>query len=210
MPGALVAAAVTVAVWPGPAQASTAACGAGCTSPSNLGAGTNLVLAAGSSGFGGQSVVLQTANSTSKTQDFTVMEDGQVSAFVDAGIMSKDLNIKYGGFEAIEFEYVPGGVPSNECLAVNVEASPVASLTTCGTTDETLWILDGTTISTNGYIDLISGTSATYSEPNVLTYSGGALSAEPIDAIGGAVSPTQEWTFTSGGQSAAALAAKRP
>jgi hypothetical protein len=86
-----------------------------------------------------------------------------------------------------------------------VDSTPEHSTTnSSGTTTSTTtvscvtcWVLDkGNAGSGTGYDDLISGTSQNFSLPDVLTYSGGGVGIQPLDEIGGVVSPGQMWNFT--------------
>jgi len=257
-----VALAVVASVVSGPAvQASTAACGVACTTPSNEYAGTGdsltisfsskssscgtVTAAALNGGQCGPSVGLLASSATDPAQDWEVLEEGSVSTFVTFGALSSKLDIQYGGEEAggssadsvVEFEAVPDGVASDQCLAYT--GSSTVTLQQCGTVDSynsstsndtttdngivngststgtattyspTAWILDQANDS-DGFEDVISGYSQTYSDPlvlNVATCSCGSTSVgtAPFSTVGGAVSANQMWSFAYGGQSAAVV-----
>jgi len=261
-----VALAVVASVVSGPAvQASTAACGVACTTPSNEYAGTGdsltisfsskssscgtVTAAALNGGQCGPSVGLLASSATDPAQDWEVLEEGSVSTFVTFGALSSKLDIQYGGEEAggssadsvVEFEAVPDGVASDQCLAYT--GSSTVTLQQCGTVDSygtstgsgtnsptnaltgstntntstdvsttyspTAWILDQANDS-DGFEDVISGYSQTYSDPlvlNVATCScvSPSVGTAPFRTVDGAVSANQMWSFAYGGQSAAVV-----
>jgi hypothetical protein len=146
------------------AGASTAACGSSCTSPSVQSLGTGEVLA-----VSGSSVVMSAASTTNSAEDWTPEQEGDVANAVSAGVMSAKLNMLYSTDQLVEFQYVPDGVPSDECLS-NTAAQPygysyysptlTVVLAQCGITAQSLWILDADN-ETNGYVDLINAGYAT-------------------------------------------------
>jgi hypothetical protein len=77
--------------------------------------------------------------------------------------------------------------------------------TTTSTSSGTAWILDAGNTS-NGYLDVISGSDQAYSDPLVLTAaSGGALGLSSLSEIGGIVTTTQMWAFEFGSAIAATI-----
>jgi hypothetical protein len=226
----------------GPAGASTSVCGSMCTSPSaeSLGAG-DVLTAEGSSA--GSSVELSTAT-TSKTTDWTIEDEEGVPNAVSYGVVSNKLEMLYGDSDLIEIQYAPDGIPSDECMAntssqlnvgfsnpstVYVPTQSVA-LEPCGTTAQSLWIIDQN-CALDTYCDLInagyeteytylaptsdvvgsSSLTSPFAEPEVLTASSsGALSLAPLAAIGGNVPASQAWTaYTTPDQSALRAAIKK-
>jgi hypothetical protein len=144
------------------AQASTAACGSACTSPTNELAGTGEALA-----VSGSSVVMAAASTTNAAEDWTPeVEEQDVSAAAEAGVVSQKLDLNYSNDALVEFQYAPDGVPSDQCVgdtsALNSSQTynnPTLSvaLEQCGVTAATLWILDENTLASgNGYVDLIN------------------------------------------------------
>lgn len=197
---ALIAAAATVVTVGFPtAGASTAACGSACMSPSVQLLGTSEVLT-----VSGSSVKMETASTTSTTQDWTPELEGPVSAGIGAGVVKAPLGVQYGNDNMYEFQYVPGGDPSDNCLSVSYSAISLdwsVGTSQCGLTADSLWIQDGN--GANGYVDLISAAyyvsqSSTdytpFAEPGVLTASSnGQLSIAPLSELGGVVTPSQNW-----------------
>ena len=238
-----------------PVQASTTACGTSCSSPTNQAIGTAVTPTITISGGGGGSscpsvtaaglqqafndgdgnplggsmctinVGMAATSTTNAGQDWLVMDEGQVNAFVSGQALSPRLGIQYGGDDVFEFQAAPNGVPSGLCLA-NVESSltdsPALSLSTCGestttapttaavsiTYSETAWIADENN-DTGGFEDLISGNTQAFSLPSVLTATANGtkytLSLQTLSEINGVVAPSEMWSFTYGPQSAAAL-----
>ena len=232
----IVAAAVPVGLLSadGPAGASTSVCGSYCTSPSVESLGTGDVLTAEGSSAG--SSVEMSTSTTSKTTDWTIEDDYTVPNAVSWGVVSNKLEMLYAQSELVELQYAPDGIPSDECLAntssqvdVNGYGSSVyvptqsVALEPCGTTAQSLWIIDQN-CAMDTYCDLInagyeaqytylaptgdvvgsSSLTSPFAEPEVLTASSsGALSLAPLAAIGGNVPASQAWTaYTSADQSA--------
>jgi hypothetical protein len=210
----LSAAVIPGSVLSGSAAASTSVCGGDCTSPSVESLGTGEVLT-----VSGSNVEMATANTTSTTQDWTPVFEGDVTNAAEAGVVSSKLEMNYGGDTLVEFQYVPGGVPSDSCLADTANAGVddtyfyaqlSVGLATCGTTSQSLWILDAANEG-DGYVDLINaGYEAWYTyeapnnssadsytslfaEPEVLTVSGSKVELAPLSELGGVVSSSQLW-----------------
>jgi hypothetical protein len=144
-----------------PAGASTTACGSSCTSPSVQSAGTVLTVS-------GSSVTDSAANSSSSTQDWTPEQEGDVANAVAAGVLPAKLNMLYSTDQLVEFEYVPGGTPSDQCLADSDTTTTITGsqspfndpnlsvvLAQCGITAASLWIVDASN-EANGFVDLIN------------------------------------------------------
>jgi hypothetical protein len=111
----------------------------------------------------GQPVILFRTANTDPAEDFTIADEGLVSDFKAAGLVSSALDLHYGGAgcadydsttatcitfypddEALEIEYSPFGVESGLCmgtLAIAVNGTKV-SLQPCGATAKTTWIVD--------------------------------------------------------------------
>jgi hypothetical protein len=162
------------------AGASTAACGSECTSPSVESLGTGEVLTAEGSSVG-SGVKLAAASTSDTTQDWTVMPEYGVVNAAAAGVVSRSLTMMYGQSYLVEFQYAPGGDPSDLCVA-NTASDPLASgggndyyetptlsvaLEPCGVTAQSLWIIDQNCANT-AYCDLINAgyeTQYTYEAP---------------------------------------------
>jgi len=163
MVAAAVAAGLLSAGAPTSAEASTTACGNPCTSPwvESLGAGQVLTVS-------GSSVVMSTASTSNSGQDWTVEQESTVTAAVSAGILSGKLMLNYWDSNLVEFQYAPGGIPSDKCLGNTASNALVndytptvylptltVGLVTCGITAASLWIIDQDN-ALDSYVDLIN------------------------------------------------------
>ena len=95
--------------------------------------------------------------------------------------------------------------PDDERYVVAAKGAPEAIAEMChlGTTTTTTysgtaWILDAGNTS-NGYLDVISGSDQAYSDPLVLTAaSSGSLGLSSLSEVGGIVTAAQMWAFPLG------------
>jgi hypothetical protein len=152
----------------GMAGAATPACGTGCPDffSDTLGsyAQPNFLLDVLRQGEkAGQPVILFRTSNTDPAEDFTIADQGLVSDFNAAGLVSKALDLHYGGAgcedydpttatcitfypddDAVEIEYSPFGVDSGLCMGTATTAvnGTKVSLQPCGATAKTTWILD--------------------------------------------------------------------
>jgi hypothetical protein len=210
-----VAAAVVVVVAAGvlsvslqSAGASTAACGSTCASPSVQLLGTGQVLT-----VSGSSVKLAAASSTDTAQDWSPELEGTVTGAIAATLIPAQYGFQYSGDYVYEFQYAPGGKPSDQCLSAvysDVDDGYVdAGLSQCGISSVSLWIMDGP--GSGGYVDYINagfdfsvsnGDGGTdyyvpFAEPGVLTASSsGSLSLTALSDLGGVVDPSQNWSIS--------------
>jgi hypothetical protein len=148
----------------------------------------------------GQPVILFRTSNSDPAEDFTVTNEGTVSDFYAAGLVSSTLALHYGcgvnintgvcstaknpatGLPwpddyAFEIEYAPYGVDSGLCLgtAVTAGAGTPVSLQPCGVSSKTTWIADTVdSCATNplffAEIPAINGSSTNFSHPPVLAY----------------------------------------
>ncbi len=144
----------------------------------------------------GQPLILFRQSNTDPAQDFTVAEEGQVSDFYAAGLVSSTLALRYGctgtinvpggqivcgptsvNDYAFEAEYAPFGVDSGLCAGVAATASQGEGVTLqpCGVSAKTVWVVDfsDSCITNPLYRDelpLINGSDTNFSHPFVLSY----------------------------------------
>jgi hypothetical protein len=111
----------------------------------------------------GQPNILFRTSNTDPAEDFTIAYEGLVSDFEAAGLVSKALDLHYGGAgcedydattakcitfypddDAFEIEYSPFGVDSGLCMGTATTAvnGTEVSLQPCGATAKTTWIFD--------------------------------------------------------------------
>ncbi len=117
----------------------------------------------------GQPIILFRTSNSDPAEDFTVSDQGQVSDFFAAGLVSSAVNLHYGNgsalasdMEAFEFEYAPFGVDSGLCVGVGATAVPGEGVTlqACGVSAKTVWIddtSDSPATVARGYDPLING-----------------------------------------------------
>jgi hypothetical protein len=149
----------------------------------------------------GQPIIQFRGSNTDPAEDFVYDEQGLVSDFFAAGLVSSALDLHYGGagcesgyapgppatctnpypdYNAFELEYAPYGVDSGLCMGTATTAgngTPVA-LEPCGVSSKTVWVEDyGDSPGTDGpdYPQpLINGSDTNFSHPYVLHYPGNA------------------------------------
>jgi len=193
-----------------PAQASTPLCGSCVTvAGEEFGNGTpGFVLDVLRQGEKvGQPVILFRTSNTDPAEDFIISNEGLVSTFyADGGLVSSELDQKYGTDRAYELEYAPYGVDSGLCMGIASTAgngTPVA-LEPCGASSKTLWVVDTGADASGAYNPLINGSDTNFDTPFVLHFPG---NASPTDMprpqlntyqlqkySSGAVFNNEEWT----------------
>jgi hypothetical protein len=125
----------------------------------------------------GQPIILYRTSNTDKAEDFTVANQGTVSDFYQAGLVSAALNLHYANDQAYEFEYSPDGVGSGLCvgtLSTAANRTPVV-LVPCGASAKSIWVVDSQDAIGHGYVPLINGSDTNFSHPYVLHYPGNAF-----------------------------------
>lgn len=144
----------------------------------------------------GQPLILFRQSNSDPAQDFTVANEGQVSDFYAAGLVSPALALHYGCTGAInipggqivcgptarnlfafEVEYAPFGVDSGLCAGVATTAVPGEKVTLqpCGVSSKTVWIPDTLDSCPRNplyslEVQAINGSDTNFSHPYVLTY----------------------------------------
>jgi hypothetical protein len=124
----------------------------------------------------GQPIIMFRTANNDPALDFTVSEEGPVSAFASADLVSPALALEYSSLEAYEVQYSPYGVDSGLCIGVPVTASPdiKVALEPCGVSSKTVWVLDTYNFAYFGHgtltAPLINGSDTNFSDPYVLTY----------------------------------------
>jgi hypothetical protein len=142
----------------------------------------------------GQPQILFRTSDTDPALDYTISDQGLVSDFYAAGLVSSAVELHYGGgitsvepggdgfpdLEAYEIEYSPYGVDSGLCtgVAATATANEKVTLQPCGESSRTVWIIDSEDTDINSNAPLINGSDDNFSQPFVLTY---GASAQPTD-----------------------------
>ena len=144
----------------------------------------------------GQPQILYRISNSDPAEDYTISDQGPVSDFFTAKLVSAAVALHYGGLgcqsgylpgppsscankfpdlEAYEIEYSPYGVDSGLCtgVAATATAGEKVTLQPCGATPRTVWIIDAANddvTDTGAVAPLINGSDTNFSEPFVLTY----------------------------------------
>ncbi len=124
----------------------------------------------------GQPIILFRSSNSDPAQDFDISDQGKVSDFKAADLVSAAVNLHYANQAAFELEYAPYGVDSGLCVGLATTAHPGehVSLQPCGDSGKTVWIVDTIDQSfpafRHGYVPLINGSDRNFSHPFVLTY----------------------------------------
>jgi len=140
----------------------------------------------------GQPQILFRASNSDPAQDYTISDEGRVSGFYAAGLVSSAVALHYGGLgcetyddttatctkfypnlRAYEIDYSPYGVDSGLCMGVGTTAvaGTKVTLQPCGASAKTIWIIDSYgSEDTHRYGPLINGSDTNFSQPYVLTY----------------------------------------
>jgi len=187
-----------VGLTAGVAQAATPSCGPSCVDlfsdefgDAQTGHPAFLVDSFKQGVATGTSIILFRESNHDPAEDFVFENQGLVSDFAQAGLVSPATALHYGcepginfptcefGFDlnAYEVEYAPFGAATGQCIGV--AATPTwgehVTLQPCGVSGKTVWIVDlvdgalGTEQFGNG-VPLINGANTNFSHPFVLTY----------------------------------------
>jgi hypothetical protein len=176
-----------------PAGAQTPSCGKNCITVFGDEYGPQFVLDVLRQGEKAGQPIIQFRNSDSDpAEDFVYNDQGLVSDFFAAGLVSSALDLHYGGagcesgftpgtpptctnpypdYNAFELEYAPYGVDSGLCMGVGSTAAngtPVA-LEPCGVSGKTVWVED-LADGDGPTVPLINGSDTNFSHPYVLNY----------------------------------------
>lgn len=193
----LIAASMAALVMP--AQAATPSCGPKCLDVFSKQFGTfshpQFVFDTYKQGqVTGVPVILFRTSNSDPAEDFTIANEGPVSDFLQAGLVSTTLALHYGcdwnvtqgkctnsspDDYAFELEYAPFGVDSGLCpgVAAVATAGEKITLQPCGTSAKTVWVAD--TLDScpanplyKFEVPAINGSDTNFSHPFVLTYPG--------------------------------------
>jgi hypothetical protein len=176
----------------------------------------------------GTPVILFRTSNADPAEDFTVDDEGLLSEFYAASLVSAEVAIHWGCTDAVfgnctgtdgvgvddyayEFMYSPYGVQTGLCTGVasTATAGEHVTLQPCGVSGKTVWISDSSTDKLTAFAEpLINGSDTNFSDPYGLTY---PASSYPTDeprpslyvtnVLGfstGAVSSNQLWSADAG------------
>lgn len=135
----------------------------------------------------GDPIVTYPASGGYPGEDFSLSNQGLISDFYLAGLVSVGVAQHYGCAAGVDFptcngapddigieiEYTPDGAETGECVATPTTAAQgtVVSLRPCGVDVRTLWILPSTS-SLDSSVPLIAATDTNFTTPYVLTDAG--------------------------------------
>lgn len=183
------------------AKAATPSCGTGCISiypreyaGQSLGAPQFVTDVFRQGEKTGQPVILFRASNSDPAEDFTYSEQGDLSEFYAAGLVSPAVALHYGctgsiavanaqipcganstDDEAYEIQYSPYGVDSGLCVgtATTAVSGTKVTLQPCGESAKTVWIMDTVNSPVAPYYAAINGSDTNFSDPFVMTYPSG-------------------------------------
>jgi hypothetical protein len=158
------------------ASAATPACGADCISIFSRELGTygqpNVVEAV-LDGVArvGQPVILAPASSSDPSQDL-IPTLGRVSDFYAQGMVSAEVNRRYGNLDAAQIQYAPFGVVSGLCVGLAKPAFQGAGLTLqpCTVPGTTVFIIDLPNATADGYFPILNASTRNFSRPFAMHY----------------------------------------
>ena len=185
-----------------PAVAQTPSCGDNCLTVFGDEYGPQFIVDVLRQGEKVGQPVIQFRNSDSDpAEDFVYNDQGLVSDFFAAGLVSSALDLHYGGagcesgftpgtpptctnpypdYNAFEMEYAPYGVDSGLCVGTGSTAGngTRVALEACGVSSRTVWVEDAADGDGPNDEPLINGSDTNFSHPYVLHYPG---NADPTD-----------------------------
>lgn len=119
----------------------------------------------------GQPTILAPPSSSDPAGDF-LLHPGLVSDFAAKGMVTAAVNDRYGKLRATQIEFEPRGKPTGLC--VGVATTPAQdeelSLQPCTVPGATVWIIDVPDSSAKGFVPLVNGANADFSQPFTMTY----------------------------------------
>jgi hypothetical protein len=163
------------------AKAATPACGAHCISIFSKELGTyrqpGVVEAVlGGSANAGQPVILNQGSSSDTSEDLVPTGGHVVSDFYKSGMVSADVNARYGSLKAAQIEYAPGGKPTGLCVGLSKVAYENESLTlqSCNVPALTVWIIDtadSPTTAAAGFFPIVNASTTDFTRPYAMSLS---------------------------------------
>ena len=146
----------------------------------------------------GQKVILSAAGPFS-AEDFTLLNEGTVQQFFNAGIIGPAVGLTWPNNTVYEFQYTPGGTQTGLCLGTGTTAASGVAVTlqSCGVNAQTTWI-PLTIDDIGGFEPVINGTDTDVNTPFVLSAgssAGAKLTTRKLNLIAGTFNPTEMWRF---------------
>lgn len=167
--------------------AATPECGERCISVFSYAFGTYTDLnyvetVLGGAAEVGQPVILSPASSSDPAQDL-LPRVRLVSEFYDAGMVSAQVNRRYGGLRAAQIEFAPAGVPTGLCVGLARAAFQNQGLTLqpCTVPGTTVWIVDtpdSPATAAAGFFPLVNASTRGFTRPYGMDF---PQNADPAD-----------------------------
>ena len=164
-----------------PARAATSACGAQCISIFSKELGNYKQPGAVEDvldgiATAGQPVILKQGSGVDSSADLIPTGGHTVSDFYKSGMVSADVNSRYGPLKAAQIEYAPGGKPTGLCsgLAKLPYENEGLTLVPCNVPALTVWIIDtadSPTTAAAGYFPLVSASTTDFARPFAMVVS---------------------------------------
>lgn len=163
------------------ATAATPACGAQCISIFSKELGNYkqpevVEDVLDGSAAAGQLVILKQGSSLDTSEDLVPTGGHIVSDFYTSGMVSADVNARYGSMKAAQIEYAPDGKRTGLCVGLSKVAYENEGLTLqpCGVPALTVWIIDTTdspTTAAAGYFPIVNASTSDFARPFAMSLS---------------------------------------
>jgi hypothetical protein len=170
------------------AGAATAACGQGCISIFSHELGSYAQPNAVEDVLqgvaqAGQPVILKEPSGSDPSEDLLNMPGPHVSDFFASGMVSAEVNSRYGNLVAAQIEYAPSGMGTGLCVGLATVAYQNEGLTLqpCNVSARTVWIIDtpdSPATAAAHIFPIVNGSSTDFSNPFAMSLRQDAISSD--------------------------------
>lgn len=124
----------------------------------------------------GQPVGLKQGSSLDTSQDLIPTGGHIVSDFYKSGMLSAEVNARYGSLKAAQIEYAPAGKPTGLCVGLSKVAyeNENATLQPCAVPSLTVWIIDtadSPATEAAGYFPIVNASTTDFTRPYAMSLS---------------------------------------
>ena len=124
----------------------------------------------------GQPVGLKQGSSLDTSQDLIPTGGHIVSDFYKSGMVSAEVNARYGSLKAAQIEYAPDGKPTGLCVGLSKVAyeHEAATLRPCTLRYLTVWIIDtadSPATAAAGYFPIVNASTTDFTRPYAMSLS---------------------------------------